>query len=248
MKEIPVTFKSHGRQLVGMLHLPNRKNAPVIIMCHGYSADKSSGRIFVEAARKLVKNGFVVLRFDPRGSGDSEGEFKDQTLTTQLEDLAIVIKYLKNGNDINYKKIGLIGWSWGGALAILCASKYKDVSCLDLWALGTFREIWGNSFVNEIKSRESWDIYDTTIFRKQILDDLKYDIFKLIRKVKVPIQITSGTEDTNVPFANAKKLYSIANKPKRLVTIKDANHSFRLEKHKKQLINSSIIWFKKWLK
>lgn len=248
MKEIPVTFKSHGKQIVGMLHLPNQKNAPVIIMCHGYSADKSSGRVFVEVARKLMKNGFSVLRFDPIGSGDSEGDFKNQTLTTQLEDLRITIKYLKSRNDINNGKIGLIGWSWGGALAIIYASKYQAVSCLDLWAPGTFKETWGNAFINEIKSRKSWDVYGTTMFKKQILDDLKYDVFKLIKKIKVPIQITNGTEDVNVPFANAKKLYSTANKPKRLVKIKGADHYFRLEKQKNKLTNSSIVWFKKWLK
>jgi len=92
--EIPLTFKCENQQIVGILHLPReRRKVPLVILMRGWSANKLGtwGAFFVKAAREFSKNGFAVLRFDFRGSGDSEGRFEDQTITSMLKDLDAVI-------------------------------------------------------------------------------------------------------------------------------------------------------------
>ena len=83
MKELPVSFKSEGKQLVGMLHLPDKKKAPCVIMCHGYQGNKFGNhkRVFVKTARYFAKNGIASLRFDFLGCGDSEGRPEEVTTT-----------------------------------------------------------------------------------------------------------------------------------------------------------------------
>jgi alpha/beta superfamily hydrolase len=81
--EIPLTFKCEKQQIVGILHLPKEKRKiPLVILVHGWSANKLGtwNAFFVKAARGFSKNGFAVLRFDFRGSGDSEGRFKTKPL------------------------------------------------------------------------------------------------------------------------------------------------------------------------
>jgi alpha/beta superfamily hydrolase len=71
MVELPLAFKSEGKQVIGILHLPKKKKSPLIILSHGWSGNKLGAwnAFFVKAVREFSKNGFAVLRFDFRGSG-----------------------------------------------------------------------------------------------------------------------------------------------------------------------------------
>ena len=135
MKEIPVTFKSHGKQIVGMLHLPDAKKSPVIIVCHGFMGSHiGAWYSYVELARTLVKSGFSVLRFDFRGSGDSQGEFENQTIGVKLEDFDSALKFLTRFKSLNLNKVGVIGHSQGGVIANFATSRHKNIKCLVEWS------------------------------------------------------------------------------------------------------------------
>ena len=93
MKVESVTFINEGQQIVGMFHVPDKTPAPLVILCHGGGANKlgSWTGFFVKAARAFCREGFAVLRFDFIGCGDSDGEYENQTTTSMLSDLKIVI-------------------------------------------------------------------------------------------------------------------------------------------------------------
>jgi len=241
--ETPILFNN---EIFGVLHIPKKKS-PLIIMCHGWGANKLGTwqGLFVETARELCKNGFAVLRFDFRGSGDSKGEFRKQTIKTMLEDLDYVLDNLKF--NIDGDRIGLIGHSLGGKVAILKAAKDKRIKCLAVWSTPALhQDILSKAFVDEVKEkRYLWfnDIgYGIDI--KQLESCLKYNGLKALRKIKVPILIVNGSEDESVPPSHANKLYKNANKPKKLVILKGANHAFL---NNKEVIKVTRDWFNKWL-
>ena len=72
----PVTFKSEGQQIIGVLHIPDlhipdnikhNEKVPGIIMLHGFTGNKiEAHRLFVKISDSLSKSGFIVLRFDFR--------------------------------------------------------------------------------------------------------------------------------------------------------------------------------------
>ena len=255
MKEIPITFKSKGQQIIGLLHLPNRKNAPVIIMHHGWSGSKIGPfRLFVYAAREFARNGFAVLRYDARGSGDSEGIFENQTIKSQIEDLEAAIGNVHNFH-VDNKKIGIIGHSQGGKIAILCAARDRRIKCIDSWAGATkSKDFYSEIYMRDLHDKGYWYIpqHGVKQIKKKVIENVKYEekynVVKEIKKLRIPIQITSGTNDDSVPFYTAKLLYKNANKPKKLNVIKGADHLFNPESHKNLLIKSSMSWFKRWLK
>ena len=250
MKEIPVTFKSHGKQIVGMLHLPSRKNAPLIIMCHGWTGNKQGvyNAFFVKAARNFSKNGFATLRFDFRGSGDSEGRWKDQTTTTMLEDLDNVIDQISKYPEINKEKIGLIGHSQGGRVVLLHTAKDKRIESLVTWAARTdLSYFWSKAWLESARRKERV-IEDFEITKKWISDDMKYNVEKTVQKIKVPILVIHGDTDYTVPDSEAYRIYKNANKPKKLQIVKGLNHDFSGEKIQKEVIKITLNWFKKWLK
>ena len=248
-KEIPVTFQSGGKQIVGMMHLPAGKTDekyPCIIMVHGFAGDKSTYRLFVRTGREFAANGFAALRFDSRGCGDSEGFTKDYTMTTKLEDIGEAVKFAKSVSGVG-SKIGLVGMSYGGAAAVIFAARNREIKCVDAWAPGTLSEGFGPAAREEIIRRGfmSFGYFGGKVHKSQLEDDMKYDMYREVKKVGTPLQITHGTKDSMVPFVEGEKLFENAKEPKKFNIIEGADHSFA--SHKRQLISSSIEWFKKWL-
>ena len=76
----PVKFPNRrGCQLFGMLHEPEgRSHGPAIILLSpGIKSRVAPHRMYVKMADRFCAMGFVVLRMDPEGLGDSEGEIEE---------------------------------------------------------------------------------------------------------------------------------------------------------------------------
>lgn len=68
-------------------------------------------------ARKLCLAGYVVLRFDFSGCGESSGEHRQITITQQMEEVLKAIDLLEKHPQVDLNKITLLGHSLGGAIA-----------------------------------------------------------------------------------------------------------------------------------
>ncbi|MFZ0599534.1 MAG: alpha/beta hydrolase, partial [Flavobacterium sp.] len=75
-----------------------------------------------------------VLRFDDRGAGESGGDYSKGTTIDFARDVQAAVDYLKNRNEINKNKIGLIGHSEGGIIAPFIAGNSKDIDFIVLLA------------------------------------------------------------------------------------------------------------------
>jgi fermentation-respiration switch protein FrsA (DUF1100 family) len=83
LREELITALNHGQRLHGMLHLPKEQtgSVPASLLLHGFTGSSSSdNRALVQQARRLAAHGIAALRFDFRGSGQSEGEFSEMTI------------------------------------------------------------------------------------------------------------------------------------------------------------------------
>lgn len=75
--EVPLTFNCNGDTLVGVLHRPAAPpELGVVIVVGGPQYRVGSHRQFILLARNLAGRGIAALRFDCRGMGDSDGEFR----------------------------------------------------------------------------------------------------------------------------------------------------------------------------
>jgi len=252
MKEIPVVFKAKKEQIIGVLHIPKNRNPPVVIFLHGWAMGKVGNPqfTFVKAARDLCAAGFAVLRFDFRGVGDSQGDFEKYNTSSMIEDTLASLDFIQKEKGLDRNRIGLLGWSMGGIIAILTASKDKRVKCLVTWASpAESKNLWPPSLLEELKKKGYVIIdYYSQMYAtsSSVKDDFKYSALKSMRRVKVPILIIHGNRDHTVPSTEAEKLYRAASKPKKLIMIKSAGHAFSEDKEK--LIRESKRWLTKWLK
>ncbi len=135
---VPVTVESGKKRLFGTMHLPIEKGtnkAPCVLFLHGFGGNKvGKYRLFVRMSELLSKNGIASLRIDFRGAGDSEGDFSEMSIQTQLEDALCAIQYLVNHEEVDPSRIGILGRSMGGSIAVLCAGHVPQVKSIVLWA------------------------------------------------------------------------------------------------------------------
>ena len=143
----PIVFENLDQQLVGILYTPIdlrfKDKSPGIVMLHGFTGNKAeSHRLFVQVARKLCANGYNVLRFDFRGSGDSDGEFEDMTVQGEISDAKTAISFLMKQKTVDKSMVGVLGLSLGGRVASILATEDKRVRFVVLYspALGALRK------------------------------------------------------------------------------------------------------------
>jgi len=79
MSDTKITFPSMGRKLSGAICVPDGvkqgEKRPAFIVMHGFGSNSSSSNV-LEPCKMFEKLGYVTLRFDMPGCGESEGENK----------------------------------------------------------------------------------------------------------------------------------------------------------------------------
>jgi fermentation-respiration switch protein FrsA (DUF1100 family) len=133
LPERRVEFQSAGTRCVGTLYLPAASNSgahpPIVVMGHGFAAERNFGtRGFVE---RFTQAGLAVLLFDYRGFGESEGEPRqivDPAL--QLEDWRAALRCARDLPEVDARKLGIWGTSFGGGHVLTIAAEDAEVAAV----------------------------------------------------------------------------------------------------------------------
>ncbi|MEJ2207926.1 MAG: alpha/beta fold hydrolase [Anaerolineae bacterium] len=131
--EEEVTFAFGSAELFGILTLPAGGGPyPAIVIVSG-SADLSTGarsgasaRYHIDHARRMVGNGFAVLRYDPPGVGQSTGERGFESLDGRTEEAMAALRYLQSRPDIRPDRIGLWADSQGAWVITMAAAAFPE--------------------------------------------------------------------------------------------------------------------------
>ncbi len=135
MNETPFFFASGGFNLFGVLHSPEvAKRRLPYLFCPSFGEEKLWAHlVYVNFARELASRGHPVLRFDYRGTGDSDGDFEDSTVETYLADIRCAIDVLVDRVGASMD-VGLLGLRFGATLAALTAESVAEVRQLVMWS------------------------------------------------------------------------------------------------------------------
>ena len=141
-KEEELTFPNAqaGISLAATLTIPRGPGPfPAAILLAGSGPldrdETDSGhRPFLILADHLARNGIAVLRYDKRGVGKSSGNYEEATTADFAEDAQAALAFLKRRQEIDVRKIGIIGHSEGGIIAPMIASRSSDVSWIAILA------------------------------------------------------------------------------------------------------------------
>jgi hypothetical protein len=238
------TIGKTGKRIVGITERPdNPGKYPVILMFHGFSGDHIvSGFKFPRVSRLLVEQGFATVRFDFRGSGDSEGNFEDMSILTELSDALEVFGYIKKKDFYNHK-LGIIGYSMGGAVASLFAPKVQDTNAVCLWSPAIFnKEVFQSGLMIKKLSEQSFiDIGGLKISTVFAQDCEKTDAFEDLLKYRKKLRIIHGSKDESVDYTKVKN-FCIQNSIN-FHQIENADHKYLSVGYMNELFNQTVDFF-----
>jgi dipeptidyl aminopeptidase/acylaminoacyl peptidase len=128
-----VTFSSDSLSLAGVVHLPPDlspgERRPAFLVLHGFGGSKD-GAGSIALCERLAEWGYVTMRFDFRGCGESEGERGRIICLDQVADTKNAVDYVASRPEVDPQRIALIGSSFGAAVAIYAAGEDRRVAAV----------------------------------------------------------------------------------------------------------------------
>ncbi|MGE0083167.1 MAG: alpha/beta hydrolase [Desulfococcaceae bacterium] len=230
-----ITFTSGDFHLKGILHLPaEAANPPVVIGSHGLFSDSSSPKQ-IQLARDCTAAGIAFFRFDHRGCGASEGNFREVTgFEARCNDLISAIKIMREQNELE-NKIALFGSSLGGA-ACLNVFKKAGVSAIVTFAA----PLKSAPVFKAIEKSEDPNLKNINPAA------LQFDLSAKIAGVH-HILIFHGDSDKIVPPSEAHRLYQKAVLPKRIIMLRNGDHRMTAKDNQEKFFREAVEWYKRWL-
>jgi len=243
---------SIGFSLAGTISQPAQAPAgklPAVVLVGGSGPTDRDGLAFGipvlgELAGALADAGYLVVRYDKRGIGQSGGRPESATLNDYADDVSAAVKMLADRKDVDPKRIAVIGHSEGGTVALLAAAKDKRIAAVGMVAtpgvtgaevvLTQQKRLLDHSTLSDVEKQAKIDqqkrIHDAVINGKGLeqfppevrraVDNAEFrsllvaDPAKLMPNVKKPVLIVQGELDTQVEPANADKLDALARQRK----------------------------------
>lgn len=247
-----VEIQSRGLTLRGMLHLPDGVSGkiPMIPIFHGFTGNKMEPHfIFVKLSRILEAKGIASVRFDFGGSGESDGDFIDMTISKELEDAKAILNYVKALDFVDTARIGVVGLSMGGAVASMLAGDCKeDIQSLCLWApAGNMGElvIMGRSEneLNAVRKMGYWDAGGLLVGTEFLDDVLSIDIFAKAAPYDKNVLLLHGDKDEAVPYTTSERYLQIYETRAVLHCVEGGDHTFNNKVWEEEVLDYTIGFF-----
>ena len=228
-----------GLPIRGELDAADRPRA-VVIVVHGFKGFKDWG-FFPWTAQRLLQHRLAVCRFNMSRSGigddpesfDRLDLFEHDTYSTQLRDLAVVVRHAQQ--ELPGLPTFLLGHSRGGGVALLAAQDvpnlrgvvvWAPISRVDRWDEATKRT-WRERGVMEVENARTKQIMRMS---PVMLDDYetnasRLDILAAVSRLQVPLLVVHGGRDESVPVEEGRLIASRA--PEASIAVLDrASHTF----------------------
>ncbi len=234
-----ITPENNGQKIFGVLHLPIKaEKCPLVMVCHGLAGNKTGKyRVYVELACMLAKKGIATFRFDYRGCGDSEAEFREITPSKHCSDAILCLNLLKKHPSIDPDRIGIFGRSFGGPIALKTAASEGDIRSIVLWCPMFNGDQW----------RDQWNLLHTQEVNEEAKHKMMeiegqeagYEFFKEFFTInvsedlqalkKVPFLHIHGDKDTRISPDQADLYRNIREKAEansEFIRLPETDHDF----------------------
>ncbi len=242
-----IRFQNEGLWLYGMLHRPEApRPVPGIVMVHGFTGQRiEDHQLFVKAARALAAAGIAALRFDCRGSGESQGEFVDMTVSGEIADARTALTFLAAQPGIDTARLGVLGLSLGGCVAACLAGSDTRVRALALWTPAALlhRDWLGSEAERQLMDSQGWVDRGGNRLGRAFLKDMPHvHPLEAARHYGGPTILVYGTGDQTLGPENPQAYLKALGGPVEYVTVEGADHTFSSYEWERQAITSTVCW------
>jgi dipeptidyl aminopeptidase/acylaminoacyl peptidase len=244
------SYQSEGLKIYALLTVPRGERPaagwPVVVFNHGYIPPEQyrTTERYVAYVDGFARNGYIVLRSDYRGHGNSEGDARGAyDSPAYTVDVLNAVAAIQDYPDADPERVGMWGHSMGGSITLQAMVVTQDVRAGVIWAgmsgaypdiLAWQRERWGDRptptpdaegrttrgalrLVEEYGEPEENPDFWAAISASSYLDDLSG-----------PLQLHHGTADSSVPYEWSEALYQqlqALGEPVEFYTYQGDNHN-----------------------
>lgn len=246
---------------------------PAVLIVHGFKGFKDWG-MFPPLSDRLARAGFVAVSFNLSGAGvDRAGNFVfperfgHDTFSIELEDLQRVMNALTAGSleVAPPSRIGLLGHSRGGGVAVLEAARDDRIAALVTWAAVSTVHRWPAEVVAEWRKTGRHDVVnsrtgDVLPLYTDVLDDNetnaeRLDILGAAGRITVPWLLVHGEDDEAVALEEGQRLAAVVRHPaSRHEWIAGGAHTFGARHpwagttpELERAFSASVAWFARYL-
>lgn len=235
MNEQRMEIISDDLKLQAVLMIPETAPWPLVILCHGFLSHKDSSK-YRQLAQVFALESIATVRFDFRGCGESEGLLSESSISRRWRDLQRVIDESQGLKDYD-GRLGLLGSSLGGYLALLEASRNSKVRCAAVWSTPSHLLDLAKRLPEVSPVEFSQECYE---------DLLTVELLPRLKNIR-RVLIVHGQLDQQVPSEHGLRLYEVLEEPKALHILEEADHRFTASKWREEAIRLTMDWFKRFL-
>ncbi len=251
--------------LRGLLHLPERRAFrppwPAVALFHGFTGSRMEARfLFVSFSRLLARQGIASARFDFMGSGESDGEFQEVTLSGEIADARAVLDWLGRVRGVDRRRLLLLGLSAGGSVAgCLAGDRGAEVCGLVLWSpagevsarireraealreRGALQGPAGSSAAD----RDPLDYGGLRIGQKYLTDAFEVQVLQRSAAYQGPVLVAYGTSDQVIQPEVSLRYGELYGPRARLVPIQGAGHVFESAAWRDELFAGTLEFIRR---
>ena len=135
--ETDLWVESRGIRIPVTLTMPGDEpgvTAPLVVLVHGHGGTRQENGAFTELASMLADLGIASVRMDFPGCGDSTEAFTHNNITSMLRDVDAAFEFAVAQPGIDKGRVGILGYSMGGRLAMLTIGDKPAYRAAVLWA------------------------------------------------------------------------------------------------------------------
>jgi pimeloyl-ACP methyl ester carboxylesterase len=231
-----------------ILTAPDGEADRIAVLCHGFLSGKNSSTNKT-LTRMLTERGIATFRFDFFGHANSDGPFEEITTTLAIQQTEAALDLVAARG---YGRIGLVGSSFGGLVAILTAARRNDIACLALKCpvVDFAEELRLTLGPDELPRWQATDMIpnimggpDRVRLRYDFYEDsLRQIAYGPAEQITVPTLIVQGEQDECVPLHQSRRLHEALKGPKRLILLPDADHQFTRGEDFHQMTTAISDW------
>jgi dipeptidyl aminopeptidase/acylaminoacyl peptidase len=251
-----ISYPSSDGQTINALYLKPAafrlgNPPPAVVVVHG-GPDWQTYDDFNPERQALAEAGFAVLAPNFRGSTGFGKEFLEANQKdwggADRQDIIDGVKFLAKRGELDPKRVGITGGSYGGYMTLISLAKNKGE-----WAAGV--EAYGMPDLvqdYELSKERFADWYATQMGTPKTDEALFHDrsAVNFLDNIKAPLLIFQGANDTNVPKAESERVYNklkAMGRDAELVVYPDEGHGFTKRKNLADYYQKTVAFFAKHL-
>jgi fermentation-respiration switch protein FrsA (DUF1100 family) len=242
-----VWFRSAGdRLLLHGLYMRAAEEAPHLIVCHGYTSNLSQ---CYGIGRELHRLGYGVLLLDFRGAGQSA---RKRVTVGWLEkrDLLGAVAFLR-GRIRRDAPIGVLGYSMGGAVAIMAATESREIGAVATDSAYAQLDAVIKYGIKRLPTSMARLFGSLTIYLGERMSGHSTRKIRPLDHVTnltpTPLLLIHGMEDRQISYENALALYEHARQPKELWLVEGSGHCKAFEDRPEEYLRRVSEFFQKSL-